>query len=257
MPPAGCRRALLLAAGLAICLVPAQASAQAVRGAIRDQDTGAPLAGGRAYLLDVGGDTLARVLARTDGTFLAGADTEGEYIVVVMRLGYRRLVHGPLWLGLGDTLDMAYDLPGAAIQLDAVVVEAVAMERRLQRAGFFERARMGWGHHMEPDRVAARRPTASRIGDYLVGVPGVMVLGREIRLTGTLTGTSDRCAMPRFFVDDVPLYLEPGDSIDDIVSTMDVQAIEVYRRPVETPMRYGGPQSCGGVILIWTRFGEP
>jgi hypothetical protein len=37
---------------------------------------------------------------------------------------------------------------------------------------------------------------------------------------------------------------------------LDVEAIEVYRRPSEIPVQYGGPTRGCGVILIWMRRGR-
>ena len=39
----------------------------------------------------------------------------------------------------------------------------------------------------------------------------------------------------------------------DLVRPDDVEAIEVYSRPSEIPVQYGGAQGGCGVVLLWTK----
>lgn len=50
----------------------------------------------------------------------------------------------------------------------------------------------------------------------------------------------------------------PEISLDDVVMPEDVEAVEVYRRGLEVPAKFGGTSistQCG-VIVIWTRRGR-
>jgi hypothetical protein len=62
---------------------------------------------------------------------------------------------------------------------------------------------------------------------------------------------------PTLYVDGVPLAWSDGDAgsgIEDLVSPDEVEGIELYRDPLETPTRYTslGRAYCG-VIVVWTR----
>jgi len=57
---------------------------------------------------------------------------------------------------------------------------------------------------------------------------------------------------PGIWLDGVPLG--GADSVDQLMSPLDVEAVEVYHG-FELPVEFG-VNSCGG-ILIWTRRGNP
>jgi hypothetical protein len=44
-------------------------------------------------------------------------------------------------------------------------------------------------------------------------------------------------------------------AIDDLVSTADILAIEVFRSPAEIPSEFNGPNAGCGVVVLWTRRG--
>ena len=46
------------------------------------------------------------------------------------------------------------------------------------------------------------------------------------------------------------------DEIDQFISPMDIEAIEVYRSASEVPARFTTAASNCGVILIWSRRGR-
>lgn len=59
--------------------------------------------------------------------------------------------------------------------------------------------------------------------------------------------------LPEVYLDGVPA---PGArQIDQLITPMDIEAVEIYRSPSEVPARFTTAASQCGVILIWSRRG--
>ncbi|MDP9347783.1 MAG: Plug domain-containing protein, partial [Gemmatimonadota bacterium] len=63
------------------------------------------------------------------------------------------------------------------------------------------------------------------------------------------------CA-PRVYLDGIRAFHDGNMIIDNLVSPMDLEGIEVYRSSAEVPVQYGGMDAGCGAILIWSRRGE-
>ena len=143
------------------------------------------------------------------------------------------------------------------------------------------------GSQWTREQIQARAP--QRVTDLLAGIPGARVvpgtsgLGRAgIELDGSLLSHGGRCH-PRVFVDGImvirgdarargldvsglpaateaalPGAERPEMELDDLVQPEDIQAVEVYRRASEVPVRFGGTSTSTqcGVVVIWTRRGR-
>ena len=248
-----------LVALLAIALQPATSFGQAIRGRITEAETGHSVGNARVVLLGEGGDTAAIGVSDDDGAFVVGATEWGTYVVSLTRIGYHPHVDGPVRLTPGDTLEVSYQLSPLAVRMDPVVVQAATTVLYLQRAGFYQRQRLGFGHHIEPAAIELRRDAAEDIADLMIGIPGVTIVypragtfGKSVKLTG-MPSLVKSCSSPLFFIDGTRVI---GDGwLEKIVRPEEVQAIEIFRRPAEIPAQYGGPESGCGVILIWTRRG--
>jgi len=74
-----------------------------------------------------------------------------------------------------------------------------------------------------------------------------------LRGMSSMTG---RCPY-RVFMDGLLVVSDPfrGDQewVRELVRPAEVEGIEVYTRPSQVPVQYGGAQGGCGVILIWTR----
>jgi len=81
---------------------------------------------------------------------------------------------------------------------------------------------------------------------------------RELILTGqVLRGErrSNAPCQPRVYLDGTPLMLSKEITINEVIAPDQVEAVEFYRGPSETPDRFAyGDTSCG-VIVIWSRSG--
>jgi hypothetical protein len=247
--------------GVVLSLVtqPVPTFGQAVRGTIRDSSTRQFVPNASIVLLGELGDTAAIGSTDDNGAFVVGSVEWGTFVLSVVRLGFNPHVDGPLRLTPGDTVDVSYQLSPLAVRMDPVVVETAATVLHLQRAGFYHRQRLGFGHHIEPSRIESRRNAAQDIADLMVGLPGVQVVypragafGKSIKLTG-MPSIATSCSSPLFFLDGIRV-LASG-NLEEIIRPEEVQAIEIFRRPSEIPAQYGGPDSGCGVILIWTRRG--
>ncbi len=264
---------------------------QVLRGRLLDLDTDEPIARGVLTLMREDGVRVQVVTTDSDGRYRLVAPEPGSYLLEARRLGYRPWLDGPIELAAGDEWETEYHLQALPIQLDPVEVTAEAEQREafLHHVGFYERQKADFGHFVTRDDIEHRAPT--RMTDLLNGIPGVRLvpsasgLSRaSIAFRGSRLSQGGLCH-PRVFVDDIivirgdarargtdvqgfpesatEMNRDPAErpeiALDDVVQPEDVEAIEVYRRGVEVPVRFGGTstQTQCGVIVIWTRSGRP
>jgi hypothetical protein len=221
---------------LLVFTVAQPAAGQVVRGTVRDSSTGRVIEGARIALLNQTGDMTASVLTGDDGAFRVSAPTPGVFVVVVLTIGYQPFETNPMILLPADTVEQDYLMQPLPFMLDPIVVKAEAYVRYLEETGFYQRQKMGFGHHVDPEWIERRQNPSTKVADLMSHLPGVSVNGRRVSLS---------CGSPRLFVDDVRIF---GGRIDDWVEGWNVLAIEVYRRWTEAEVRYG---SCA--VVIWTR----
>lgn len=143
--------------------------------------------------------------------------------------------------------------------LDENVLEVSELEVRVKRPprddfmeGFNWRKKRGFGYHFGPEDIAERNP--NRTSDLLRTVPSIYVRTNNIQGRGIVYighGPQVRCR-PNVWVDGT--YLERF--FVDNVDASALRAVEVYRRPSETPPEFERTTSnrCG-TIVIWTRRG--
>ena len=91
-------------------------------------------------------------------------------------------------------------------------------------------------------------------------VPGVEVSGSGVRRRITVT----RCASPAnagepvIYLDGIKVH-RPGTGSPMYVlwevTSLDVEAIEVYKGPASVPAEFSGSDAACGAIVIWTRRG--
>ncbi|HEX8244084.1 MAG TPA: carboxypeptidase regulatory-like domain-containing protein [Longimicrobium sp.] len=247
------RIAALLAASVFGCA--ARASAQAIVGAVAGDGAGAPVAAAEVEALGANGRAAAR--ARTDekGAFTLPLREPGVYRVRTSRIGYQPATSDTVTVGAGETVHVRSRLSAAAVAITPLTVTArtqPARSTRLEREGFYERQRMGFGVFRTREEIMRRLPT--RTSELARGIAGVAVVpGQGTRWTIFITRTGARC-VPKIVVDNLTVGMR---DLDSVIQPQDVQGIEVYRGPSEVPARYMGGGSVCGLILIWSRIGEP
>jgi hypothetical protein len=88
--------------------------------------------------------------------------------------------------------------------------------------------------------------------DLLRGVPGVRIRCGRMDKVCTLSFARHTGCSPAYFVDGIPA----DKAVLYLMTPMDVEGIEVYSGPAETPPEMEGARARCGAIAIWTRVGE-
>jgi len=89
--------------------------------------------------------------------------------------------------------------------------------------------------------------------DLLRSVPGVRVeCPRSERVCRLRMSRAPRNCGPAFFLDGIPADA----TVFYLQSPNDVEGVEVYSGPSETPPELEGIRSGCGAVAIWTRIGE-
>ena len=223
-------------------------SGQVIRGQVLDARTDSPIPSAQVSLVAAEGIEVTSTLADSEGRFLLSSPEPGPHHLYGEGLGFLSSVEGPLTLSPGDTLVVEFRLRPSPVPVESIEISVERRTPALERVGFYRRAESGQGHFI--DRAVIEKRTGARtLAHLLYGIPGVRV-GKtgEVSLTG-MASLYGRCS--------TNVYLD-GLRIEDAgwtrsVHPMDVEGLEVYRRPSEIPPQYGGPDSGCGVILIWTR----
>lgn len=210
-----------------------------------------------------------------DGAFVLPLRAPGVYRLNVTRTGYAPTTSQEITVAASEAVEVSVRVAAQPLGLEAVTVTGRQGPPRiasLEPTGFYDREARGLGRFMRREDVERRR--GARLAQLLDDVPGVRLF-RDRRGTEFITFTSQQSngAMRRAQrgePDVCPplIYLDgtmvstgaangPGGiSINDLVQTEDIEAIEAYGNASRIPVEYNGSNSACGVILIWTRRGN-
>ncbi len=187
------------------------------------------IAGSRVEL--IGSDIVA--LTNEKGEFTMRNLPSGSHILLARHLGFGAETV-PVDLSSRQQERVTIKLAKFVAVMDPVLITARRWAA-LDKVGFSQRQKFGFGYYIGPERLQNMRP--NHITDILSRVPGVL----------------DECV--QYWVDDMPYWeVEPGD-INYYVSGSEVVAVEVYQNLI-TPARYMRPGGCTMVVL-WTRLKIP
>jgi hypothetical protein len=254
-----------VACGACAAVAPALAG-QEVRGKVVDAESAEPVVLAYVGLLAPGRELVVASLAGSDGSFSVRAPAPGSYFLYVTRTGYRAVLDGLFELGEDGLIEVAIGMTLAPVVLGPVVVGVEGRARDLRTVGYYERRDRGLGHFIEREEI--QRTAIDDLTDAMRGIPSLVVetpapsllipVGvlnpRVLVRSGTGTCT------PALYVDGVVVAfgsrsrLDAGMTVrpDDFVDPSDVEAVEIYTSPAETPPEYESTGGCG-VLLIWTR----
>jgi hypothetical protein len=190
------------------------------------------------------GQPPVRTLSNADGRFELRNVPPGLVEVRLSMLGYATRATTVV-LQPGATVELAATMSTQAIELEPI--EVMVTSGYLDRSGFYQRARQGWGTQFAPDDIARVDPFSAT--DLIRGrVPGVQVrMGRygPEALARRGFGFPGDCLLE--------VYLDGAVTsigLDDIPAEW-LDAVEVYHG-IGTPAQYQFSNGCG-VVLIWTR----
>ena len=247
----------LLPLALAGFLGGTQIHAQQLRGRVTDSDTRSPLVSAQVELLDKSPKALASVFTDKSGQFLLYGPRPGRFRVRITLIGYQESIVPNVELLGGETVEAEISLAVAAIPLEPmrIVGRGRTRSQYLERSGFYDREQVGVGSFLT--RYEIEKRGGSLLTDALRYVPGVRLrrADRSGRRWDILLRNT-RCP-PAVVLDGAIVRMggapRPLDMpIDDLVLLDDIDGIEIYHGPSETPPAFNRGADCG-VLVIWTR----
>jgi hypothetical protein len=216
-----------------------------IRGIVLDAEARKPMVGVQVSLEGRG----LMMLTDKKGRFKFSKLTEGDYLVRAEVTGFPTAVT-PIQLARGERMEVEFMvgaessgqvLPDLEVTSDAPRVSPIAE--------FNRRALEGNGRYITRPEIEKRR--AANLMDLVRSVPGVRVLCPRNVHDCVLRLRRASCG-PAYFLDGHPT--DP--SVLFLTLPSDVEGIEVYTGPSETPIELEGVRSGCGVVAIWTRVGE-
>ncbi len=247
-------------------LSPDIASAQTVvRGVVRA--AGAPVRGAEVLLLPA----RLRALSSDSGRFEFASPVSGAARIAVRLVGYAPISRS-LTLGVDDTLILQLDLERAPQQLAPVQVETERVDPSMEP--FETRRRDGFGRFVTRAQLA--REEHSTVSNVLRRAGGLRLTRRPQNCGGGFAAATGRgnasltppapleCSLGGFYelacylsiyLDGVPFWRPglPDPPNLDQFEVADIEGIEVYNGPSQTPIQYQGTGSSCGAVLLWTR----
>ncbi len=252
---------VLLGSGLP--LTRGEARGQELRGAIVDAASARPVVLAYVGLLAPGREFVVATLADGEGRFSIRAPEAGSYFLYVARTGYRPLLDGLFDLGEDGVLELSVGMTPAPIPVEPVVVEVEGRGVDLASVGFYERRASGQGHFITREEI--ERSAVGELADAMRNVVGLRVyepgvnplFPTGVQHSEILVRRDGEWCSPTLFVDGVAVArggrggsrpVRP----DDYVDPSEVDGVEIYTRPAETPLEFERTGGCGAV-LVWTR----
>lgn len=213
-------------------------SSGSIGGTTIDAQTGRPIVGASITI-----PALSRsVVSDEGGRFVHSALAAGSYVLQVHALGYIASARS-FDLTTGQVVTHVFELTTIPPVLPEVVVHGRTASRRFE--DFDRRRASRRGQFMARAEIEARNPL--NLSDLLQTMRGIRTECVGFTCTVQSVRAVHGCA-PAFFVDG-RLSTTFGPS----TPVRDVQGIEVYLGPSETPAEYLGPDSGCGVVGIWTK----
>jgi len=236
------RISLLIVIGLP---VPLAAQAVLVGRSISDS-TGDPIPGVEVVIEKL----KSRVESDREGRFVLAGIPWGVQTAVIRKIGFRP-VRLRLIVAADDTLRTDIRLEHTVVELPPVEVTASTVPPGMED---FARRRLA-GFRRFIDAKQLRQADHRRLSDLLTGVNGVRSVSRGLRTY--LVSSRSNCPLA-VWLDGIQIF-SPGlrrtpPDINDF-STYQLEAVEIYSGPAETPAELSGVGAGCGAIALWTRRG--
>ena len=188
------------------------------------------------------------------GSFALRDLPAGSQTIQVRKVGFVA-VDTALTLSSRSPVQVAMTLHAAAVTLNTVDVQAKRLVA-LQRVGFERRRQKGIGHYLTGDDI--RKRGKGRFSDVARTVPGLLVRYTESGLPVIVQGrgaTNSLTGCINYLLDGNPYLDRPPGTIDGLVKSEDIIALEVYEPsevPADLTVSQAGSSSCT-LVVIWTR----
>lgn len=262
--------AALLTTVTAADAVTAGEGTQGVQGRVFDPRTKGPVVDAEVILREGESRVLAAGSTNERGFFRLLARFPGEYALEVNALGYEKGELDGLMVEGGRLSVVEIGLPPRAVELEPLIVVAEPRAFHLEMVGFYQRRELSGGFFITPEMIEERH--SQRVTQLFQQVPGAAIVqdqGGEdavhFKSAAGLksipvadSGSQVALCWPRVYLDGLLMheggYAGPA-FIDGLTRPFDLDGIEVYRSPAESPPRFGGIQSRCGVIVMWSKQG--
>jgi hypothetical protein len=233
-------------------------AAQSIVGHVIADVTDEPVVAATVQLLDSYRNVRMVVTTDTSGRFVLRPRSAGSYHLRVQSIGYKSTTTPAVAVDFADELLVRIVLSPDVVLLAPLEIHARSrpLLREMTMQGFEERRQLGLGVAITRETIERRQ--ASAVTDLLRMVPSVRVVQRE-------NGSSDVVipgAARQIFGGQcrVQIYLDGRKyrwdaTALDLISTWDVEAIEVFRSLAELPAEMADPEARCGAIAVWTRRG--
>ena len=230
-------------------------TAQLLGGRVLDKESNEPVKDAVVELLSPEGRSVQRSRSDRDGFFVFELRQPGTFRLRTSRIGYQATTSSEVAVEERQTVQVELKLSTTEVTLDPLTVTARSApprSRSLDREGFYDRARSGFGLFLDSSKLDAR--DAINTSEFFRGLAGVTLApvgGNKYQISMTRSG---RNCPPQVILDGAPVGA--GD-LDSFVQPRDVDGIEIYRGATEVPGRWMAQRSACGLIVIWTKRGEP
>ncbi len=239
----------------ALVLLPGFLAGQVtIQGRVIADASGVPVYKARVTVVNPSGRSIAEQETDHNGSFLFRVAGTGPHRLQTAAIGYTPVTAPPLWIEDFDWVGVEIRLAQRAVLLAPLEIVAAVSALSPVHDNLRHRLVRGVGTYITREEIERRRPMY--VSDVLATLPGVTLEGsgrgnrRRIVVERSLPG----CAA-QVFLDGILANRGQGAdfAIDDIVSPLDIEAIEVYRGLSTVPPEFYNPDSRCGVIAIWTR----
>jgi hypothetical protein len=218
----------------------AQTTGGALSGVIRSEDSRTPIAGAIVEIRSLG----LRALSDSLGAFHIGGIAAGETLVDLRALGFEARA---LQVNIANDSTSLIEVLFRALPLPTLDVASGIRRGDERMRGFHDRRSSGFGRFIT--RADIERREVSDTKELLRGMPGVRLVGDRIQMSSS--SSMPRCLV-QYFVDAIHVAGAPFDFLRQL-RPRDIEGIEVYRGPAETPPEFSRGGAQCGVIAIWTR----
>ena len=217
-----------------------------IRGTVVQAASKQPILGARVSLEG----TSHSLLTDKKGRFKFPKVAAGEYVIRADVEGFPPATTS-LRIARDERLEIEFQVgDNEAVSLPDLTVEAEAA-RVSPVAEFNRRATTGAGRYLTRDFIEKR--SAASVMDLLRIVPGVRIeCDRDGNRCSLYLARHQRGCHPSYFVDGIPA--DPA--VLWLMSPTDLEGIELYTGPAETPPELEGVRSACGAIALWTRVGK-